>query len=170
MLKQEQRELALALKLQGYSYGAIAAEFGISRQRVQQIVSPPKEVRNRIVQQANGYCQKCGIWTGRSGHVHHKGSETMEDFNDIDNLQLLCPSCHRLTHVRNTAMKAPRLKEIRVSRFLTQEELAEKAGVSNITISHIETGRNTLIRTIRRLAESLGVDPADLVGPEEGDG
>ena len=43
-------------------------------------------------------------------------------------------------------------------------ELAARAGVSKVTVIAIEHGRVTAIkrRTIRRLAEALGVEPADV--------
>ena len=87
----------LEMRLGGQTYGAIASKAGVSRQRVQQILSPPTAIRNLIVKQAKGKCQDCGIQVGRSGHVHHIGGGH-ENYNDIDNLQLLCPSCHRHAH------------------------------------------------------------------------
>ena len=96
------QEQALALKLQGFTYQAIGDEMGISKQRAQQLVAPPKQIRNRVVQLADGYCQDCSIRVGNSGHVHHKGSTAFDDFNDIDNLVLLCMPCHRTAHRGDT--------------------------------------------------------------------
>jgi len=90
------REEAIIGRLMGLSYEQIGESLGISRQRVQQLVSPPAAVRELIVKRAKGKCQKCGIFVGKSGHIHHIGAE--EDYNDIDNLQLLCLSCHWLEH------------------------------------------------------------------------
>jgi len=57
------------------------------------------------------------------------------------------------------------LKAARVRRLLTQEELAEKAGVSPSTIVNIERDQTVPhFRTIRKLAESLDVDPTSLLG------
>lgn len=58
-----------------------------------------------------------------------------------------------------------KLKEVRIRRLLTQEELAEKAGLSPSTVVNIE--RNQVephFRTIRKLAEALDVDPVFLLG------
>jgi transcriptional regulator with XRE-family HTH domain len=58
-----------------------------------------------------------------------------------------------------------KLKEIRTRRLLTQDELAEKASVSQSTIANIE--RNNAephFRTIRKLAKALDVDPTELLG------
>lgn len=55
-----------------------------------------------------------------------------------------------------------RLREVRESRFMTQEELAEASGVKVVTISRIENDRyqaRPRLTTIRKLAEALEVDP-----------
>ncbi len=58
-----------------------------------------------------------------------------------------------------------KLKEIRTRRFLTQEELAEKAGVSHSTIVNIERNHaEPQFRTIRKLARALDIDPAEFLG------
>ena len=58
-----------------------------------------------------------------------------------------------------------KLKEVRDRRLLSQRELAEKAGLSPTTILKLEDDRvkEPHPRTIRKLAEALGVDPAELV-------
>ncbi len=55
-----------------------------------------------------------------------------------------------------------RLRDARERRFMTQEELGERAGVQSVTISRIENDRPTSrprMSTIRKLAEALGDDP-----------
>ncbi len=57
-----------------------------------------------------------------------------------------------------------RLKELRRERVLSLRELEEKSGVSYNTIWRLEnsvTGAQP--RTIRKIAQGLGVDPAELV-------
>jgi transcriptional regulator with XRE-family HTH domain len=57
-----------------------------------------------------------------------------------------------------------RLKDLRIQRALTQQELADKAGVGKNTVNRIE--RNDTephMSTLRKLAEALNVDPAKLV-------
>ncbi len=57
-----------------------------------------------------------------------------------------------------------KLKDLRTQRALTQQELADKAGVGKNTVNRIE--RNDTephMSTLRKLAEALGVDPATLV-------
>jgi transcriptional regulator with XRE-family HTH domain len=58
-----------------------------------------------------------------------------------------------------------RLKGARTRRLLTQQELAEKAGVSPSTIVNIERDQaEPHFRTIRKLAKALEVDPTSLLG------
>jgi transcriptional regulator with XRE-family HTH domain len=58
-----------------------------------------------------------------------------------------------------------KLKEARMRRLLTQEELAEKAGVSPSTVVNIERDQTVPhFRTIRKLAHALDVDPTSLFG------
>jgi transcriptional regulator with XRE-family HTH domain len=57
-----------------------------------------------------------------------------------------------------------RLKELRRGRVLSLRELEERSGVSYNTIWRIEDGRQGAHpRTVRMLAEALGVDPSELI-------
>ena len=57
-----------------------------------------------------------------------------------------------------------RLKKVRTRRLLTQQELAEKAGMSPSTIVNIERDQaEPHFRTIRKLAKALDVDPTSLL-------
>ncbi len=58
-----------------------------------------------------------------------------------------------------------KLRAARDRRLLSQRELAEKAGLSPTTILKLEADRvdDPHPRTIRKLAEALGVDPTELV-------
>ncbi len=57
-----------------------------------------------------------------------------------------------------------KLKGARTRRLLTQQELAEKAGVSPSTIVNIERDQaEPHFRTIRKLAKALDVDPTSLL-------
>jgi transcriptional regulator with XRE-family HTH domain len=60
-------------------------------------------------------------------------------------------------------MQMPTLREIRLSQALSQRDLALKAGVAPKTIVDLEFGRQEpRLRTIRRLAEALRVEPRDI--------
>jgi transcriptional regulator with XRE-family HTH domain len=58
-----------------------------------------------------------------------------------------------------------KLREVRTRRLLTQDELAEKASVSQSTIANIERNNaEPQFRTIRKLAKALDIDPTELLG------
>ena len=60
-----------------------------------------------------------------------------------------------------------RLKQLRTSRRLTQEQLAERAGLSYKFVGEIERGRgNPTLTTLGALGEALGVPLTDLLGVE----
>ena len=61
-----------------------------------------------------------------------------------------------------------RVRAAREGAFLSQRELAEKAGLNHNTVWRIEGSAATEVhpRTIRKLAEALSVNPASLT-PEE---
>ncbi len=71
--------------------------------------------------------------------------------------------CNRLK--RSAGMRAlPRLREIREEKAMSQRDLAEEAGVSADAIGRIERGlREAQPKTTRKLAEALGVEPAELM-------
>ena len=61
--------------------------------------------------------------------------------------------------------KLLRLREVRESRFMTQDELAARSGIHQVTISRIELGHvEPRFSTIKRLADALGIEPRELVG------
>jgi transcriptional regulator with XRE-family HTH domain len=63
---------------------------------------------------------------------------------------------------------ADTLRRLRLGRFWSQAELPRRSGVSPFTINRLEGGAESpRLRTVRRLAQALGVDPAELAAPEE---
>ncbi len=63
---------------------------------------------------------------------------------------------------------AENLKRLRLERFLSQAELAQRAGMSKATIIRLEAGTGAPYgRTIRQLAEALDVEPRELATPAE---
>ncbi len=56
------------------------------------------------------------------------------------------------------------LQKIRQSKNVTQEELAEKIGVSQTWIAYIETGRNKPnLKMLEKIGKALGVKVKDLI-------
>jgi DNA-binding XRE family transcriptional regulator len=64
----------------------------------------------------------------------------------------------------------PVLKQLKAVRegkaFLTQKELAERAGVHVQTVARLEAGANAELKTARVLAKALGVEPQVLISSE----
>ena len=57
-----------------------------------------------------------------------------------------------------------KLIEVHTKRLLTRDELADKAGVRQITIANIERNNaEPQFRTIRKLAKALDIDPTELL-------
>lgn len=60
-----------------------------------------------------------------------------------------------------------RIKEVCQMRNTTQKELAEKIGVSEVTLSRASNG-NTSLPLLERIADVLEVDIAELFAPSSG--
>jgi transcriptional regulator with XRE-family HTH domain len=66
--------------------------------------------------------------------------------------------------VDGRALVAANLRRLRSKRGLSQEALADKAGIHRTYIGSVERAeRNVSIDNICRIAWALGVEPADLV-------
>lgn len=55
-----------------------------------------------------------------------------------------------------------RIEKLRKERGLTQEQLAEKAGLHRAYFWDIENGRNISVKTAYKIAKALGVKLSDL--------
>ena len=97
---RKKRNRVLEMLIKGRTYTSIGAELGISRQRVQQLVAPPKERGGALLAKYDGKCARCGIPLNGKWHRHHL--EACIDFNALDNLIPLCLSCHKLVHPPHT--------------------------------------------------------------------
>jgi transcriptional regulator with XRE-family HTH domain len=61
-------------------------------------------------------------------------------------------------------LRHDKLRAARERRFLTQQQLADKAGTSKANISRLESGeQNARMSTIVRLAAALDIAPEELV-------
>src|SRR5581483_3164925 len=60
------------------------------------------------------------------------------------------------------------LRRLRLERFLSQADLARRAGMHPITLTRLEAGSGApSTRSVRALAEALGVEPSALATPDE---
>lgn len=57
----------------------------------------------------------------------------------------------------------PGLRRLRMRASLSLRELAARSGVAASTIARIESGKDAHPRTVRRLAEALNREPAELM-------
>jgi transcriptional regulator with XRE-family HTH domain len=63
---------------------------------------------------------------------------------------------------------AENLRRFRIDRFLSQRELARRAGLHSVTLTRLEAGAAApSTRSVRALAAALGVEPRDLTTPDE---
>lgn len=74
-----------------------------------------------------------------------------------------------ILHVSLLSFLSTRLRRLRMERELSQEEFAEKAGISYKFYQAIESGRKKQIwlETVERLAAAHGLEPWQLLAPEE---
>lgn len=66
-------------------------------------------------------------------------------------------------------MEVKRLRYWREQRALSQRDLAERVSIPHSTIARIEMRGTARPSTIRKLAEALGVTPAQLMGEDQPD-
>ncbi len=65
----------------------------------------------------------------------------------------------------------PSLRRVREARLLTQQELADRAGVHRVTIASLETtSGEARFSTVRKLAAALEVEPSELMQSAPADG
>jgi HTH-type transcriptional regulator, competence development regulator len=78
------------------------------------------------------------------------------------------PTTRRVRMIeRSRSTPLPGLAKHRRRRGLTQRELGELAGVAHTTVQKLESlSRGAYPRTLRKLAQALGVETGDLVGGE----
>ncbi|MED0678278.1 helix-turn-helix transcriptional regulator [Aneurinibacillus thermoaerophilus] len=61
-----------------------------------------------------------------------------------------------------------KVRMVRNSKDMTQNELADKAGIAQAYLSEIETGKTIpSIPVLRRIAKALGITVAELLDDEE---
>lgn len=60
--------------------------------------------------------------------------------------------------------KLQNLRAIRERAALSQDELAERAGIARHNVSRLENGQAAQYKTLRKLAAALDVTPGELIG------
>ena len=77
----------------------------------------------------------------------------------------LAPPARTMTAMgRGTGL--PGLRQVRVAKLMRQVDLAKASGINRTTIALIEAqGKAADLDTIRKLADALGVEPAELMRP-----
>ncbi|MFD3191862.1 adenosylcobalamin-dependent ribonucleoside-diphosphate reductase [Sedimentitalea sp. HM32M-2] len=63
----------------------------------------------------------------------------------------------------DTSVSGARIREARERKSYSQEELADKANVSQAHISRIENGNSASLELVKRIAEALSVEPSWLI-------
>lgn len=126
--QRERRDAAIAMKVNGKTYREIAVVLGVSRQRVQQIIAPPAQVRHLIFLRCGDICESCGKKaSGKDAHLHHVAR--IADYNAASNLAHLCNACHRHAH---GGFRAPKILPL-------PERLCEDCGASYSPVMRKQT-------------------------------
>lgn len=66
---------------------------------------------------------------------------------------------------KGTGVALAGLRAVRERALLTQQELADQAGISRATIQEAEKGERISKRNARQIASALGIAPAQLLQP-----
>ena len=86
-------------------------------------------------------------------------------YNKVGFLSLCAiESIYRIKRYRKSEVIILRLKELRLSKNITQIRIAKDSGLSQSYINELETGKKTnpTIQTLEKLAKALGVSIAEL--------
>jgi 5-methylcytosine-specific restriction endonuclease McrA len=71
----------------------------VKARRKLQAAKVVKSVRAAVVERAGGKCERCGLWP-TWGHAHHRKPRSLGGKWTVENIILLCPSCHAKAHRR----------------------------------------------------------------------
>ncbi len=67
------------------------------------------------------------------------------------------------SNAKLTKVICKKIKKLRNDKGFTQEDLAEKVGVSRVYIGYVEQGRNTpSLEILEKIAKSLGITMSEL--------
>jgi hypothetical protein len=148
----------IRMRKAGMSYAAIGHEYGLSRQRIHQILSRTHlGYKESVWKRASGRCEICGLPEHqhfRSLTYHHI-HPIVKGYNNPENVLLVCESCHRELHTASPPEKLiRRLWEIKGPR--TFKEMANKIDdLSEDGLWRIMRGtRNGRLSTWRKIIEA----------------
>lgn len=60
------------------------------------------QLRQQVVARAHERCERCGQWCADWGHAHHRIPRSRGGQWTLENIEYVCPSCHREAHLTNT--------------------------------------------------------------------
>jgi ribosome-binding protein aMBF1 (putative translation factor) len=155
----------------------------MSRQRIAQRLTPRIAICRIAIERARGQCEHCGLHVGRSGWIYHKTSRVMtcDEYNDLNNLAVLCPPCQRRARRRRSEGVPPRSRIVvpgktatirlgeqilrrRQEQHLTRKQLAARVHTSHGNLAKIERGGRLAGRALlARIARVLRCSATDLV-------
>ncbi len=125
--KIERASQILELKMRGWSYARIAKKYGLSPQRIQAIISPPRAINQLVIARAHQKCEKCGTELNHSGQIHHR-NYIEDDYNDLSQLQYLCIRCHVLAHYESKPKEVDKWKlHLQILPIAKESKLKGKA-------------------------------------------
>jgi len=147
--------------------------------------------REAVFQREKGRCEGCSrevyairsrTWKDVKYHVHHKQAFAKGGTHALDNLELLCPSCHMKKHrttryyekkkkekKRERKCAAARAEQRRRALELEVQAITEKIKGNILLFVDLETGVGTYngrfdeeTRTVKDIAEDLGITSKEI--------
>jgi len=83
---------------------------------VNSLLDLAKNTISKILIRAKKKCVRCGWYEG-SLNIHHINGKKILNFNNHDNLVILCPNCYRLCH--NHKINKEELQKISINKTFT---------------------------------------------------
>lgn len=100
------KNMAIELFKQGYSYQEIGNKFNVSRQRIHQVVKDYRNIGRRGREDKYrdfGQCNRCSELATVLHHIDLNNSN-----DDISNLRALCHKCHMTKHTNTNKTLKPK--------------------------------------------------------------
>src|SRR4051812_28553451 len=103
------------------------------------------------------------LWRLRRGHFFINTVSIANTQRLVTNLDSKYAKIITVVYTTVMEVDGVKLKELRLDQAYSAQDLAERAGVNYRTILRLEHGQSEAQpRTLRKLAEALGVEPRDL--------